>query len=416
MKTEGSIRLRLKTHAAFLFKKWGRFVFRCVYRECFRLLGHLPADRNLVIFESFFGRQYSCNPRAIYEYMRENCRDYRLIWSADRRHGRLFEQHGVPYVRRYSLRWLLMMSRARYWVTNIRFPSWFCKSKHTIYLQTWHGTPLKRLGTDIEHDPAPGKDAEKYKRDFVKDSGMWDILISPNRYSSDIFTRAFAFGKTLLETGYPRNDCLYRMNRSDTVRAVKDKCGLPRDKKVILYAPTWRDDQFDGAERYRFDLHLDLERMRGQLADNYVIILRMHYLIAGRLDLGAYAGFAFDFSHYDDIRDLYLISDLLITDYSSVFFDYANLRRPMIFFAYDIDRYRDFLRGFYFDFEKTAPGPIVRTTDEVIQAVRETERPGFRLSENFEPFFQKFCSLEDGRATERVVRRVFGSGPAQTDF
>ncbi|GGL45336.1 CDP-glycerol glycerophosphotransferase family protein [Sporolactobacillus putidus] len=416
MKKEGSKKISLKSQSGILLKKWERFIFRGVYKWCFRLLGLLPADKNLVMFESFFGRQYSCNPRAIYEYMKENCREYRLIWSANRKYEGLFEQYGIPYVRRYSLQWLLLMSRARYWVTNVRFPSWFSKSKHTIYLQTWHGTPLKRLGTDIEHYLIPGTSAESYKKNFVKDSGMWDVLISPNRYSSGIFKRAFGYGKTILETGYPRNDYLYQANQDNAIRKIKEKCGLPRDKKVILYAPTWRDDQFYSEEHYRFDLHLDLNLMRDRLADDYVVILRMHYLIASRLDLGTYAGFAFDFSQYDDIRELYLISDLLITDYSSVFFDFANLRRPMIFFAYDIDKYRDFLRGFYFDFENKAPGPIVRTTDAVIRAVQETENPDFQPSENFEAFFRKFCSLEGGRSSERVVKRVFYSDEAREVF
>lgn len=176
---------------------------------------------------------------------------------------------------------------------------------------------------------------------------------------------------------------------------------------MILYAPTWRDDQFYQVGKYKFDLALDLGKLKEQLKDDYVILLRMHYLIAENLDLSNFEGFAYDVSDYEDIRDLYLISDLLITDYSSVFFDYANLKRPIIFFVYDINSYRDKLRGFYFDIEKEAPGPLAYTTDEVLQQIQYFERNNFEVPHSFEMFYNKFCYLEDGEASKRVVESVF---------
>lgn len=373
----------------------------------FRILGFLPAQKKLVIFESFFGRQYSCNPRAIYEYMEDHMNDYELVWSVHPRYVSLFDRHHVAYVRRFSLKWFWMMARASYWITNVRLPQWMIKPQHTVYIQTWHGTPLKRLALDMEEVHLPGTDPMKYKSEFVAESSRWDYLISPNRYSSTIFSRAFAFRGTIVETGYPRNDYLYQANNQESINKLKKRCGLPNDRKVILYAPTWRDDRFYSKGRYKFDLHLDLDRMRTALGEKYVVLLRLHYLVADQLDLSDFEGFAYDVSKFEDIRGLYLISDLLITDYSSVFFDYANLRRPMIFFAYDIDMYRDHLRGFYFDFEKRAPGPIVRTTEGVIQAIQEAERTHFKVPENFESFYQVFCSLENGRASEAVVKQIF---------
>lgn len=377
------------------------------YRLLFWFFGKLPADHKLVIFESFFGRQYSCNPRAIYEHMKNHCPEYRLIWVSERGYEKTFNAHHLPYVRRYSLHWVLLMGRAGYWVTNIRFPEWFHKPAHTIYLQTWHGTPLKKLALDTEEYFLGGTTVEQYKKNFVKESGMWDYLVSPNRYSSEIFTRAFGFNGTMIETGYPRNDFLYRANDHETIEQIKERCGLPKDKKIILYAPTWRDDQFYTKGKYKFKLDLDLKQMRATLGKDYLIIIRLHYLIADQLDLSGYRGFAYDFSRHEDIRELYLISDLLITDYSSVFFDYANLKRPMIFFTYDLESYKNHLRGFYFDFERMAPGPIVRTTGQVIKSIRDIEDTGFAVGSNFVPFFDQFCDLEDGHASERVVNRVF---------
>lgn len=388
--------LKLKQRLGQRVIKWG-----------FRIIGRLPKKKNLVMFESFSGKQYSCNPRAIYEYMVEYEHGYKLNWSVDRRHIQTFKEKDIPYAKRFSLRWLWLMSRAQYWVINSRMPVWLPKPRKTITLQTWHGTPLKKLATDMQEVHMPGTTTRKYKKNFIKESKKWDYLVSPNAYSSEIFTRAFQFDGQMIETGYPRNDYLYKHNNVKSIYELREKCRIPNDKKVILYAPTWRDDQFFSKGHYKFDLDLDLQMMRGELGNEYVVILRMHYLVAENFNLAPFEGFAYDFSKYEDIRDLYLISDMLITDYSSVFFDYANLRRPIIFYVYDLDRYRDKLRGFYFDIEKNAPGPLVKTTEGVIKAIRDIEADDFRVPEGFEDFYHRFCYLESGESSRRVVHRVF---------
>ncbi|WLV24145.1 CDP-glycerol glycerophosphotransferase family protein [Aciduricibacillus chroicocephali] len=379
-----------------------------IYQLAFKVMAKVnPVNRKLVIFESFHGKQYSDNPRAIYEYMTRSTRGYKLIWSADRRHMEKFIEAGVPYVRRFSIKWLFLMTSAGHWVTNARLPLWIPKPKHTTYVQTWHGTPLKRLAADMEEVHMPGTDTERYKRNFTSEAAKWDYLVSPNGYSTEIFRRAFQFDKEVLETGYPRNDYLYDANDEWTIGRIKRRIGIKSDKKVILYAPTWRDNQFYRKGAYKFDLQMDLDDLQREFGDTHVIVLRMHYLVAENLDISAYEGFVYDCSTYDDIRDLYLISDILITDYSSVFFDFANLRRPMIFFVYDIDEYRDTLRGFYFDFEEKAPGPLVKDTEGLIQEVKKIEQDGFQPADNYDEFIDKFCYLEDGRASERVVKALF---------
>ena len=378
-----------------------------VYKALFRILGHRPANKKLVIFESFLGKQYSDSPRAIYEYMKEHCPDYKLVWSADRMHQSVFEEKGIDCVRRFSVRWLLLMTGAKYWVNNSRFPLWIQKPKHTVYLQTWHGTPLKRLAADMEEVHMPGTNTVKYKKNFLKEAGNWDHLVSPNAYSTDIFRRAFEFDRNMIESGYPRNDYLHQANNEETISGLRQKFRLPEGKKIILYAPTWRDNQFYSKGKYKFTLEMDLEKMHRELGEDYIIILRMHYLVAENLDLTPFAGFAYDFSHLEDIRELYLISDLLITDYSSVFFDYANLRRPMIFFVYDIEEYRDNLRGFYFNFEEKAPGLLTKTTDGLIGEIKRLEEAGFQTGDKFEAFYEQFCYLESGDSSKRVVEAVF---------
>ena len=378
-----------------------------VYKLLFIMIGLLPARKHTIVFESFLGKQFSDNPRAIYEYMKEHYPEYKLYWSVDPRFIDNFKDKGVNIVPRLSIKWLLIMASAKYWVSNSRMPLWIPKPKHTVYLQTWHGTPLKKLAADMDDVFMPGTNIENYKRNFLKESANWDYLISPNPYSTKIFRRAFAFKKEMIESGYPRNDFLYNANNEKEILALKKKYQIPTDKKVILYAPTWRDDQYFEKGKYKFDLKLDLKQMQEQLGDQYIVLLRLHYLIANHIDVSEYKGFAFDFSHHEDIRELYMVSDLLITDYSSVFFDYANLKRPMIFFVYDIEDYRDRLRGFYFDFEEKAPGPLVKTTEEVIEEINKLEK-NKRLPRNFDEFYETFCSWEDGNATKRVVETVWG--------
>lgn len=377
------------------------------YKLIFHFLGLIsPKNKNLIVFESFLGKQYSDNPRAIYEYLQQHYPQLKLYWSVDKQNFASFKQYNVQYAKRFSIKWLFLMTRAKYWVSNSRLPLWIPKPNNTIYLQTWHGTPLKKLATDMNEVHMPGTNTEKYKRNFVNESSKWDYLISPNEYSTTIFKRAFQFNKTVVESGYPRNDFLINHNHKDDITKIKNKLHLPTDKKIILYAPTWRDDDFKKKGHYTFDLPFDLETMKKSLSEDYLIVLRLHYLVAEQIDLSKYPNFIIDYSYHEDIRDLYLVADLLVTDYSSVFFDYANLKRPMIFYVHDIDNYRDKLRGFYFDFETSAPGPLVKTTTDLIQAIKATEDTNYPL-EAYQEDFHDFTKLEDGQATKRIVEAVF---------
>lgn len=374
------------------------------YKMVINFFSVMPLKKNYVIFESFHGRQISDNPRAIYEYIRSDYpNQYHLIWSIDRRCKKLLKNQNYKTVKRLSLRWCYYMAVSKYWVINARLPLWLPKRKGTIFLQTWHGTPLKKLGLDIEQVRMPGTDTGRYRENFMKSSSRWDYLISPNAYSTKIFKRAFGYNGNLLECGYPRNDYLINNNNDEYINKIKKDLNISGDKKIILYAPTWRDDEFYSKGNYRFEIQLDLKNMKKELSDDYIIILRMHYLIASKIDISEYEGFVMDYSNYDDIRDLYLISDMLITDYSSVFFDYAVLKRPIIFYMYDLDKYKNQLRGFYIEDVSELPGKIVTSYKDLEKVIRETS-----FSNVFNDNFNKvFCSLEDGKASERVFNSVF---------
>ena len=278
------------------------------------------------------------------------------------------------------------------------------KREGNVFLQTWHGTPLKKLVFDIEDINSA---TPKYKQQVYKQSRAWDYLIAANAFSSETFKRCFLFDKTILNTGYPRNDILHWDNKDEIAARIRERLGIPKDKKTVLYAPTWRDDEYYTKGQYKFSLKLDLNLMKEQLGDEYVILLRTHYFIADSLDVTGLEDFAYNLSKYDDISELYLISDYLITDYSSVFFDYANLKRPMLFYTYDLEKYRDVLRGFYIDIEEELPGPLLFTTEEIIEALRNMDELTEKYKDKYDMFYEKFCAWEDGQASPKVANAVF---------
>jgi CDP-glycerol glycerophosphotransferase len=370
-----------------------------VYKKIFL---KMPLKQKHIVFESFLGKNYSDSPRNIYEYITQNHPDYQCIWVFNDKNKKVPGKAKI--VKRFSLGYYYYLAVSKYWVNNMRQPLHLVKREGNVFLETWHGTPLKKLVFDMKdvHSANP-----RYKRDFYLQSRAWDYLISPNGYSSEIFRRAFKFDKEMLEFGYPRNDLLYAPDREERAKKIKRSLSIPEDKKVVLYAPTWRDDDYYQPGKYKFNLKLDLKKMQERLGEQYVVALRMHYFIADDLNVDGLEGFAFNLSKYDDISELYLISDILITDYSSVFFDYANLKRPILFFTYDLDKYRDQLRGFYLDFENEAPGPLLRESDDVIEAIDNINQVSEDYSSKYIEFYEKFCSWHDGKSTEKVVKRVF---------
>ncbi|WP_017547500.1 bifunctional glycosyltransferase/CDP-glycerol:glycerophosphate glycerophosphotransferase [Salinicoccus carnicancri] len=369
-----------------------------------RVFKNMDFQDNLVVFESFQGKSYSDSPKYIYEYMLENKKDYKFIWVMNKP----VKIPGNPEtVKRFSLKYYYYLARAKYVVSNVRMPNSYIKRDGQSYLQTWHGTPLKRLAGDMADVHMPGTNSARYKRNFNRETDKWDYLIAPNQYSSDIFRRAFWFNNTMLQTGYPRNDILTNRNDDETIKKLKRRIYLPTNKKIILYAPTWRDDEYYKVGKYRFDLNLDLHRMKEQFGDEYIILLRMHYVVASNIDLTDLEGFAYDVSKYSDVSELYLMSDILITDYSSVFFDYANLKRPILFYTYDIEKYQGQLRGFYIDMETELPGPLLMNNDDVMDAIENIDEVSEKYKERYEKFHERFCSWDDGRSSEKVVDAVF---------
>jgi CDP-glycerol glycerophosphotransferase len=364
----------------------------------FQRLGRARRDR--VLFNSFNGR-FSDSPRAIYEELRRRDGSLHATWIAAAPDGEF--PAGTTQVAPYSFPYLREVGRAGTVVSNLQMPRNLIKRPHVTYLQTWHGTPLKRIGYDNERWQRNPAGLATMARDFAK----WDFLISPNRFSTDIFRRAFRYQGEVLETGYPRNDALSAPDR-DAVRArVRRALGISDDQRVVLYAPTWRDDQVTDTGSLRFSLQLDVDALAERLGGDHVFLLRLHYLLAA--SLGDASPHARNVSDHADIRELYLAADVLVTDYSSAMFDFAITGRPIVFFTYDLDTYRDDVRGFYFDLEAEAPGPLCRTSEAVGDALAGLDAVTAAHAGRYAAFRERFCPFDDGHASARVVDRLFGA-------
>jgi CDP-glycerol glycerophosphotransferase len=280
------------------------------------------------------------------------------------------------------------------------------KQPGTTYLQTWHGTPLKR----IHHDVQPARPGWLDQADL--DVARWDHLLSPNAASTERLRGAFGFRGRVHETGYPRNDVLSGPGR-DTVRdEVRTRLGIPEGTTAVLYAPTWRDDLvLDPTGDSDADLRIDLADFTARLGDDHVLLVRLHSIVADRLDLPDGLP-VLDVSAEPDPAGLYLAADVLVTDYSSTMFDFAVTGKPVLFFTYDLAHYRDSLRGFYVHLEEVAPGPLLETSTALIDALADLDPATAPYAERYARFRETFCHLEDGHATERVLDLLFPSAAA----
>lgn len=381
------------------------FAGRLVY------LPHLlftKTDEKMIFFEAYMGRQYSCSPKEIYRRMLcdDYFSDYKFVWAFrdTDEFGFLQKNKNTVIIKSGGRDYFRYLAAAKYWVVNSRLNEAVVKKSGQVYVQCWHGTPLKKLGYDIDAKNGNAMNSVKdirYKH--RADSKRYTYMISPSPFCSDKFASAFNLRdrSIIKETGYPRNDYLYNYTEEDAL-SVREKLNIPKDKKVILYAPTWRDNQHDPAKGYTYEVQLDFSEMQKAIGEDYVILFRSHYFISNYIDLADYEGFVYNVSQYNDINELYIISDLLVTDYSSVFFDYANLKRPMLFYMYDFDEYKNEMRDFYIDISEL-PGPIVKTRQELTEEIFNIDSYNRKYGEKYIDFYNKYNCLDDGNSAQRVI-------------
>lgn len=357
--------------------------FRAIFYFLFRLL----PIRNSVLFESFQGKVIGDNPYALFLELQKRNLGMEVFFTTN---SETSAPVGAVSVRHGSLAWLKVLATSKVLINNTNFPPYFRKRTEQKYLQTWHGTPLKRLGRDIVDVVPTGS----YLRMMDREASYWDYLISPSSYCTNLFPNCFGYKGKILETGYPRNDLLTtgKSNRSQ----IRKSLGISNDDDlVVLYAPTWRDYQRTATGNWKPVNFL------GSNVSNATVLFRGHTNTHSAHKPSVASGML-DVTNYKNVAELYLVADVLITDYSSSMFDFTVTGKPIIFLVPDIDSYAG-KRGFYFDFEKLAPGPILRDSSELGNLLENLESLQEEYRERYLAWQQKFNALEDGGASARVL-------------
>lgn len=334
----------------------------------------VKVDPNLILFSSYSGTKFNDNPFEIFEYLDKNEYDYTLVYAFRSRgmvraFNKAYPQHLA--IRYNSLQHYYYLNKAGYWIFNYKTPSYFKKKPETIFLQTWHGIPLKKLGNDIDNlKQTFYRSQQTYKQmaqSYTDEGKKIDYFLMPSPYALKHLQSAFKLpDKKLLKYEYPRNELLYNYSKKD-VNKLKADLKLPSNKKIILYAPTWRDDNYSLLTGYRAkDFLLDFSQLE-KLSSKYIILYRPHYLIDN--PISSLPKNVYDVSTYPDSSELYIISDILVTDYSSVYFDYALLKRPIYFYMKDLNLYQNQLRGFYIDIDKDLPNDYYTDQAKLIEDI-----------------------------------------------
>lgn len=365
-------------------------IFKLSVSALFRLLGiFIPINNKMIIF-SGLGRKYNDSPRAIYEEMITNPKynEYKMVWVIEKED--IVTIPGNPtIVAPDTLKYFIYCFKSKYWVTCVNIErSLNFKKKNCIYLNTWHGCPLKTIG-----NAASGRSDYNFEK--------IDYFCSSGKYEDDIYTRDFNVRKeSIIHTGLPRNDELYSVSDND-VKKIRKKLNIPEGKKIILYAPTWRDST-DGGKSYSIKPPIDFKKWKKELEDEYIILLRTHPNTNKLLGV-EFDEFVRNFSEYEKINDLLKITDILISDYSATIFDFSILERPIISFAYDYEEYKK-ERGLYFDLKKNMPGGIEKDENAVIKRIKRINWD--KEKENVKKFKNKY--LEFGsNATKECILKLF---------
>lgn len=354
------------------------------------------------MFESWRGR-YADSPRALSERLRDRYPQLRHIWVAD--DDASMPDH-LERVRHNGPAYFARLLTTDFLVTNDIVSKHLVKGPRVTYVQTWHGTPLKTIGYDEVTPQYAG--AASHRKRMARDVAKWDHLLSPSPDCSRIFRSAFGFDGDIVESGYPRNDILRSPEANAIGTRVRKALGVAANARVVLYAPTWRDDARDDAG-FKDPGRLELHTFLAGTPEDTLLLVRMHKVVATRVPRH-HTGRVIDVSEHPEISELYLASDLLVSDYSSAVYDFAVTGKPIVLFAYDLEHYRTGLRHLYFDYETWAPGPIVDNTTELAAVVSalltDPSAPG-EFTDSYQRFIERFCPFEDGGASDRVIDSVF---------
>ncbi|MCX4994024.1 bifunctional glycosyltransferase/CDP-glycerol:glycerophosphate glycerophosphotransferase [Streptomyces longwoodensis] len=358
----------------------------------YRVQLRLPLRADRAVFAAYWNRGYGCNPAALEAAVRAHAPHVRTAWIARPEH-----QHTVPAgterLTPGTAAYWTALARSRYLVNNVNFDRRLVKRPGQVFVQTQHGTPLKHMGLDLRERPAAARDTDF--AELLRGVDKWDYVLSANRHTTLTWERVYPGGYETLEYGYPRNDVFQRATDQDVARA-RAALGLTPDTVAVLYAPTHRD--YRRTQRPA----LDLDRVLRRLGPRFAVLARAHYWQDGPLGTDPRV---LDVSGHPNLEELCLASDALLTDYSSIMFDYAGLDRPIVLHTGDWEAY-EAARGTYFDVRTCPPGAVAHSEDELIDVFATGRWCDARSDRLRAAFRARFCPYDDGRAAERVVRRV----------
>ncbi|MEU8668448.1 CDP-glycerol glycerophosphotransferase family protein [Streptomyces anulatus] len=355
------------------------------------------------------------SPRAVHTELVRRGTETEHLWVTGTTPGRTTHvPPGARAVPVHSAAWYEALARSRRIVTDEQLPGWFERRPGQTVVQTWHGTPLGRFGGGLADTLYAD---HQYLATLPRRSAQWSVLVSPSRFATPWLRRSLGYEGEVLEAGSPANDVLFPPDRDKAAEEVRRGLGIPEDHRVVLYAPTYRDHLAHppaaAAGRtapgpYRWDPALDPGALARTLGPGHTVLVRRHPRVTGGLQDGPGV---LDVSGHPGAAGLLLVADVLVTDYAGLMFDFALTGRPMLFHTYDLEHYRDTVRGFCLDFETRAPGPLLVTTDEVAQALRDTGSLAARHADAYESFRRDYCDLDDGGAAARVADRLLADAP-----
>jgi CDP-glycerol glycerophosphotransferase len=357
--------------------------------------------RDAVFYSVFGGRHVGDSPRRIHEELVRRGAPLEHRWVVH--DGQAVVPDGAEALRSGGREHFEALATSRYLVVNDRLPRWFEPREDQVVLQTWHGTPVKQIGRDAALMRAG---AHRFEQRWTGEAAGWTYFVSPSRFATPLLRDALGIQGEVLETGLPRTDVLTGPDREARARDVRARLGLSADQRVVLYAPTFRDQLLDRKGRYALDLRLDPDALREAVGPGGVVLVRRHPDVRDAVP-STPDGFLRDVSAYPDAVELLLAADVLISDYSALMVDFANTGRPILVYAYDLELYRDRVRGLYVDVETDVPGPVLRDSAEVAEALRDLEAVHAAHAERYAAFRERLCEFDDGGATARVVDRVF---------
>ena len=367
-----------------------QFLYRNIMSTLFRFVGlFVKTDNTLVLLNSYGGEQYSDSPRVLYEKMLvdERFLQYHFVWAFES--PKKFDESNCPSV--HNIRTSLVMIdspayfitalKAKIWITNVNIERGLSfKKKETIYLNTWHGTGPKKSGNAI-----------KTRNDF--DFSNVDIFCCDGEYSKNAHIKYFKVSEaSILMCGRPREDELFTFVDKDKER-LRIELGIPERKKAILFMPTWRD--------YEHSLP-DFSLWQRELEEEYIVLYRAHHFERTAQLKDKYRGFIIDVTDYDNINELYYVSDILISDYSSAFFDFGLLGKPMLCFAEDYERYCE-TTGLFIDLENEFPNGVIKSENTLLSTIRLLD---YELAgKETRNFINKYVSRK-GNATASCLDRM----------